>query len=1217
MTQNSKNLKSKIEFKIFYNNNNNRMVFNRRTNNEITRKTANLYLTRAKNPYSINDFIWDKKKYIYNPNSKRLVVSTTEYGKDLIKKLRFERREAKKKQIELKLKRFNEKKDKERIQKLLARLPAIYKQYKYAVKFQTSNTSTPELSFYGISRFTLTFTNGGNLDIINKIIEWVNNKRGGRGFQITIATGANNGYFVRSGIIQGRDALLTDITAKLDPHAQSQGKETDLRQSGVEIRFYAVPQGASMGSVSISPFLKGKTKSVCLVKNKDNRCGQICLMLGLCKTTDDRYNLYKRKDKTSVKKYNKELKKICDVMGDEALSLDDFDEFVNHYQDYNILIWGDNNIEYKDTQNDSATKTIHLFYDRKEEHYHFINNIQGFVGESGRKKYCEYCRKIMTVVSFKTHTCSKTQCKTCLTRFDTDTEYYSHLSNWVGKGNCSKCNYWCRNTDCLDKHEQNCKNKDRFWECCYKKHTAEGKSKRDATRLSFHKKIYDDKHNCDYTHCINCNDYKHKDHRCYIQPRIYKDKGLVNIYCFDMESYLENISDDDNILDEWERKKSHKTSYICCKGRLDPEMRRWEGDKCLEEFVGWALQQEKAVFVAHNGKAYDTWLIHHHLNRHTNKRPSKIILAGSKIMYMKIESIEFIDSINHFGGALEDAPNMWGLDTAMVRKGYYPYYFNTYNNRDYVGELPSKEMFGYNFKKDKWRKSFDRWYNEAKENNYVWRHNEETKLYCENDVEILLECCNAYSKLGYEKTGIDPLRKQTVASWVMEIYLTHYYPYEDYPIAVLKEDEYKFIKSSFSGGRTETIRLAKSWTCKEILSGIYGKYIDIQSLYPTVQHYDELPYDIPEWVDFGDRPIEENHKIINENYGYFEVDVEMNKQLFIPPLVGKVNGKLTADLIDKYNKVFHSEELRNAIIDGCKITKIHKLLRFKHTDQLFKKYVRKFLEIKVNASGQPHFWGQQNNRKKFIEEHQNRFGFTPTPDKEKNNGLRALAKLMLNSLWGKFGQRPDLPTSEYINPKVVYKWYNLLKQHKEGKIELKAEEVSGECLYVKYIKRDYDMMTSLNRTNLGIASSITACARMRLYKELRLLKDRVLYYDTDSIIYEYNKNLYNVVESEYLGGWECETTDNGVFYPLSDIVSIGAKSYAYKTVELVDGGIGKRNVKDCKMKGICLNFENNKHINFDGMMDLVNGKDKLTTNHNLNFKKTKAGIITEMFDKEI
>lgn len=38
----------------------------------------------------------------------------------------------------------------------------------------------------------------------------------------------------------------------------------------------------------------------------------------------------------------------------------------------------------------------------------------------------------------------------------------------------------------------------------------------------------------------------------------------------------------------------------------------------------------------------------------------------------------------------------------------------------------------------------------------------------------------------------------------------------------------------------------------------------------------------------------------------------------------------------------------------------------------------------------------------------------------KNHGLRQLAKLMLNSFWGKFGQRANLTQTTYVTDPAIY-----------------------------------------------------------------------------------------------------------------------------------------------------------------------------------------------------
>ena len=46
-----------------------------------------------------------------------------------------------------------------------------------------------------------------------------------------------------------------------------------------------------------------------------------------------------------------------------------------------------------------------------------------------------------------------------------------------------------------------------------------------------------------------------------------------------------------------------------------------------------------------------------------------------------------------------------------------------------------------------------------------------------------------------------------------------------------------------------------NWSKEEVENGKYGRYVDIQSLYPTTQFYDKLPYGLPEWINFEEKTI--------------------------------------------------------------------------------------------------------------------------------------------------------------------------------------------------------------------------------------------------------------------------------------------------------------------------------------------------------------------------
>jgi hypothetical protein len=963
-------------------------------------------------------------------------------------------------------------------------------------------------------------------------------------------------------------------------------EEFDLSQAIFIVKFYDIPQGGA--SVKCPKWLLEKKKSVFIIENDDDYCGHRCLVLGIANKNRQQY-LRTNKKLLETEAGNMALR--LNKMG--KLNFLDFEDFVIEYPEYRVNIVGDMNTILYETANTDFKEDLWIYYDNKQEHFHYIMNIQGFFNnKTGHYKFCFACRKRLEYRVFDKHKCEGLKCNLCHTVFKDEKEKAQHMSCKGQSKPCGVCNLKCRGEECRRLHEEGngkrkgCKSKMWFFDCCLK----EGHSPSKCWGRQEDKEV----HICDHAFCNTCNEYKPREHRCWIKPREQKDKGLTSLIAFDFESFID------------EETGEHLVNYIVAKERGTNKRWIWEwseGKDILKEFIDFVFTKPQTTFIAHNGKSYDTWLIHYHICKHYNQRPNKIILAGQKIMYMEINSVKFIDSLNHFACKLEAVPKTFGLNEDNYKKGFYPYTFNTKNNWDYEGEMPPIKDFnpcGMDIHK---RLEFLKWWYEKKEDNYIWRHAQETKEYCISDTDILLEGCNVYSQEGYDITGIDPLSKKTIAGWVMDIYLKRFYNFDLTPICVLYKDEYDFMRRGFHGGRTETFRLYRKWNKQELKEGKCGRYLDIQSLYPTTQYYDDFPVGEPSWIKPND--IVDNHEYINNNFGWYEVDITMNTELYIPPLVAKGEGKLTADLLDKQKQVFHAVELREAIKSGCIITKIHNGIIMNTTTNLFKDFVGTFLEVKVNATGKPKFWDNKVKRDSWIKEHEDRFNFTPNPT-ENNAGKRAIAKMILNSLWGKFGQRPDMPKNIYIPADKIYKWWKMLKDCKDGKIDIKNDELSGDCMYVCYKELDDKNNDILKATSIAIASSTTANATMRLYAELKKLDKRVLYCDTDSIIYEHDPDKYNIPEGKYLGEWECETDGK----PITEFVSTGAKSYAYKV---------EHKVKDTKMKGITLNWENSKDINFNTLKSLVmNEKEKLITKQNLRFiKDKKEGIRTTTMKKGI
>jgi hypothetical protein len=71
--------------------------------------------------------------------------------------------------------------------------------------------------------------------------------------------------------------------------------------------------------------------------------------------------------------------------------------------------------------------------------------------------------------------------------------------------------------------------------------------------------------------------------------------------------------------------------------------------------------------------------------------------------------------------------------------------------------------------------------------------------------------------------------------------------------------------------------------------------------------------------------------------------------------------------------------------------------------------------VKQEASGWPDWCVSEETKQKYIQQYFQREGIWLDYNRiEENPGLRSLAKLMLNSFWGKFGQRGNMVQTTYI-----------------------------------------------------------------------------------------------------------------------------------------------------------------------------------------------------------
>ena len=171
--------------------------------------------------------------------------------------------------------------------------------------------------------------------------------------------------------------------------------------------------------------------------------------------------------------------------------------------------------------------------------------------------------------------------------------------------------------------------------------------------------------------------------------------------------------------------------------------------------------------------------------------------------------------------------------------------------------------------------------------------------------------------------------------------------------------------------------------------------------------------------------------------------------------------------------------------------------------------------------------------------------------------------------------------------------------------------VNDETVELQYTFKD-EFVEEKGKVNIVIAAFTTAYARLKLYDLLDLLQERVLYYDTDSVIYVHEPGKPDPPLGDYLGDLTDEL-DVGDY--ITTFISGGPKNYAYLTNN------GK---SETKIRGITLNYDATKKINMDVMRHLVDSRvngyneEKVTVvnPYKITRDKKEKNIVTKKMKKD-
>jgi hypothetical protein len=171
-----------------------------------------------------------------------------------------------------------------------------------------------------------------------------------------------------------------------------------------------------------------------------------------------------------------------------------------------------------------------------------------------------------------------------------------------------------------------------------------------------------------------------------------------------------------------------------------------------------------------------------------------------------------------------------------------------------------------------------------------------------------------------------------------------------------------------------------------------------------------------------------------------------------------------------------------------------------HTGEggLFVDYINTFLKLKAEASGYPCWVRGPVDEERYIESFWQSKGIRLDRESIRANAARrGLAKLCLNSMWGKLTERSDRAQTKVISePRELYKF------PATPRIEvLNLAFASDDVVWLSWKYAAEERVPSLRHTNEVIGAYVTAGARIHLYRYLDRLQERAIYCDTDSVIY--------------------------------------------------------------------------------------------------------------------
>ena len=436
------------------------------------------------------------------------------------------------------------------------------------------------------------------------------------------------------------------------------------------------------------------------------------------------------------------------------------------------------------------------------------------------------------------------------------------------------------------------------------------------------------------------------------------------------------------------------------------------------------------------------------------------------------------------------------------------------------------------------------------------------------------------------------------------------------------------LRDAFQGGRCEAMKLHDIIQEDEKI-----RYLDVISLYPS-SVLDPMPICHPRIIS---NEADFDYSLKTYNLAIIKLRILPPRKLYVPVLGFKSRNKLKfalcyrcaenelvtpckcTDQQRSFIGTWTNLEINEATKMGYSILKIFQIYSYEETSRergshlsVFPEYISMFIKVKTEASGWASWVRTDEDKDRYIDNFYRQQGIKLEKHKIISNPpLRLIAKLFLNSCWGKFVERLDLPRTVYVKTRDQL----ALLLNDVTKRILNFNLISEEFIVIEYKAQD-QFLEDPAFQNVVFGIFTTSIARITLLKLLQKTDTRTIYTDTDSVIYK-EKDGENILQiGDQLGDLSDELPDG---QHICEILCSGPKSYSYRVSD---------NSFITKVKGFTLSHKTAQHINFDSIKSIVFGENdsirpppfnqiSRVKHHGIVYNKPCSKIFKKVFNKRV